>query len=281
MFTIGEFSRITGLTVKTLRFYHEQGVLVPSFIDARTGYRHYDESQIETARVVRFLRELEFSIDEISQLVRSADAEERLLDAMERQRLVLESRMRRIGKAVRLLRQFISDEREVSAMSHSTFEVQEKALSPMLVAGIRMKGRYAECGKAFGRLCRSFGRYLCGKPLLLHYDSEYREEDADFEACVPIRRGKEVEGASVRELPGGRCVSLMHKGPYDQLGRSYALILGYVRDKGYRALTPTREVYIKGPGMIFRGNPKNYLTEIQMLVEGEGSHPTTPAATQT
>ena len=32
MFTIGEFSKITGMTVKTLRFYHEEGLLVPSFI---------------------------------------------------------------------------------------------------------------------------------------------------------------------------------------------------------------------------------------------------------
>ena len=70
---------------------------------------------------------------------------------------------------------------------------------------------------------------------------------------------------AVRELPGGRCVSLLHRGPYDQLGRSYASVLEYVRGKGYEVVLPTREIYHKGPGMIFRGNPKNYLTEIQML----------------
>ncbi|HEX2972276.1 MAG TPA: GyrI-like domain-containing protein, partial [Tepidisphaeraceae bacterium] len=129
------------------------------------------------------------------------------------------------------------------------------------------KGRYSDCGKAFAKLGRSLGRYISGKPLLLHYDTEYREEDADFEACMPLRQRKEVEGISVRELPGGRCVSLIHKGPYDQLGRSYARILDYVKSKGYTIVSPTREIYIKGPGMIFKGNPKNYLTEIQMLVD--------------
>jgi len=84
---------------------------------------------------------------------------------------------------------------------------------------------------------------------------------------MPIRKGNEVEGISVRELPGGRCVSLLHKGPYDELTRSYEKILKYVKDKGYEIQVPCREVFIKGPGMIFRGNPKKYLTEIQMLIE--------------
>ena len=59
LYAIGEFSKITGLTVKALRFYDEQGVLAPSAIDAETGYRYYDENKIETARVIRELRNLE------------------------------------------------------------------------------------------------------------------------------------------------------------------------------------------------------------------------------
>ena len=97
---------------------------------------------------------------------------------------------------------------------------------------------------------------MSGKPLLLHYDTEYREDDADFEACMPVRAGKPADGISIRQLPGGRCVSLMHKGPYDQLGQSYAKVLDYIRAKGCDIESPTREIYHKGPGMIFRGNPK-------------------------
>ena len=43
--------------------------------------------------------------------------------------------------------------------------------------------------------------------------------------------------------------------------------MGHVAEKGYAATLPYREIYLKGPGMLFRGNPKNYLTEIQILVE--------------
>ena len=74
-------------------------------------------------------------------------------------------------------------------------------------------------------------------------------------------------GIAIRQLPGGRCVALLHKGPYDRLGQSYAKVLDYVRGKGYDVQVPTREIYHKGPGIIFRGNPKNYLTEIQLLID--------------
>ena len=268
MFTIGEFSKVTGLTVKTLRFYHEEGLLAPAYVDPQTGYRHYDERQAETARAIAFLRSLEFPVAKIRDLLAGADDDQGLLDAVERHKAVIAEQIKRLRRVARSLDEFISQERQARAMAQDTFDVQEKVLEPTLIAGIRMKGRYSECGKAFGRLGRGFGRFVCGKPLLLHYDQEYKEEDADFEAAMPVRQRKVMDGVSVRKLPGGRCVSLVHKGPYEQLGNSYAKVLRYVKEKGYCPATPTREVYIKGPGMIFRGNPKNYLTEIQILIEG-------------
>ena len=65
MFTIGEFSKISGLTVKTLRFYHDEGILVPRSIDDQTGYRYYGEDQVEAARAITFLRGLELSLADI------------------------------------------------------------------------------------------------------------------------------------------------------------------------------------------------------------------------
>ncbi|MEN8194070.1 MAG: GyrI-like domain-containing protein, partial [Bacteroidota bacterium] len=72
---------------------------------------------------------------------------------------------------------------------------------------------------------------------------------------------------SVRELKGGKCVALIHKGAYDNLSESYKKVFNFVNEKGLKTKLPTREVYIKGPGMIFKGNPNNYLTEIQIFVE--------------
>ncbi|HET6324456.1 MAG TPA: MerR family transcriptional regulator [Planctomycetaceae bacterium] len=266
MFTIGEFSKLSGLTVKTLRFYHEEGLLVPTFVDPDTSYRYYNESQIGTARVIAYLRSLEFPIGDIKQLLVTED-EHGLLDRLERQRSQIKEQIKRLQRTVRSLDQFIAEERQGQAMAQTLEGVTEKNVDALLVAGIRMKGRYNECGKGFGRLGRSFGRLICGKPLMLHYDSEYREDDADFEACLPIRQRKTVEGVSVRELHGVRCVALVHKGPYDLLGRSYAQVFKWIKERNCKVTLPTREVFLKGPGMIFRGNPKNYVTEIQIPIE--------------
>ena len=152
-------------------------------------------------------------------------------------------------------------------MAESTFEIEEKQVEDILVGGIRMKGKYSDCGKAFATLGRKFGRYIRGDAMLLHHDMEYKEDDADFEACLPVEKCESSGEVTVRTLPGGRCVSLLHQGPYDTLGRSYELISKYVNEKHYEIKSPSREIYIKGPGMIFKGNPKNYITEIQMMIE--------------
>jgi DNA-binding transcriptional MerR regulator len=266
--SIGDFSRITGLTVKALRFYHEQGVLTPSYVDEETGYRYYAESKVEAARVIGLLRQLDFTVADIAEILSSHDDDADILEYLQRQNAAVRDKMKHCQQIAAALDQIITQEKEVrTAMKNATFEVQESTVADMLIAGVRMKGKYGDCGKGFAQIGRTFGRHICGKPLLLHYDAEYKEDDADFEACMPIRKGTSTDKVSVRTLPGGRCVTLLHQGPYDDLGRSYAKILGYLQQKGWHAESPTREVYIKGPGMIFKGNPKKYLTEIQMLVK--------------
>ena len=101
----------------------------------------------------------------------------------------------------------------------------------------------------------------------LIYDQEFKENDADFEACVPLKKAKAIAGADVRELVGGHGLTLTHKGPYNEVGPTYERLFKHAKEKGYRVVAPCREVYLKGPGMIFRGNPKNYITDVQILVE--------------
>jgi DNA-binding transcriptional MerR regulator/effector-binding domain-containing protein len=266
VFTIGEFSKISGLTVKALRFYHEQGLLVPSAIDEDSGYRYYDASKVEAARLIRQLRELDFSLAEIREMVQAS--EEGVLQVVKRKRSDVQEELGRLRRIATSLDQFIEQEgKSRSLMATADFQVQEKMLDPMLIAGVRLRGRYCDCGRGFAQIGRQFGRHICGSCLLLHFDCEYHEDDADFEACMPIRKGQSVDGISVRELPGGKCVCLLHQGPYQEMGPAYARVFQYIKQLGYTALLPTREVYLKGPGMIFKGNPKKYLTEIQVLVE--------------
>ena len=278
MFSIGEFSKMTGLTVKALRYYHEQAILTPTHVDEQTGYRYYAASKIETARVIALLRDWDFPVSVVAEILGSYEDEADILDYLEKQKQSLQEAMQQYRKINRSLDQMISKEKEARiVMAKATFEVEEQEIDSLLFAGIRMKGKYSDCAQGFARLGKRFGRYLNGKPFLLHYDNEYKEFDADFEVCMPIRQEKPIhqekneEGISVRELPAAHCVTLLHQGPYGDLGIAYEKIMRYIQAKGLLIEMPTREVYLKGPGMIFQGNPKNYLTEIQMSVQGKAS----------
>lgn len=270
MFSIGEFSKITGLTVKTLRFYHERGLLVPARVERATGYRYYDEGNREAAQVIRALRDLEFPLDDIAAILERCEDDRDAIAFLSNQKDALDKKLKHYRDLVARIDRIIVEQREskeAEMHNRENYEIEEKDIAPQLIAGLRMKGRYSDCGEGFSKLGRRVGRVIAGKAMCLMYDGEYRDEDADFEPAFPIRKAVQAEGIEVRELPGVRCVTLIHRGPYDTLGRSYARLLTYTKKKGYTVNLPTREVYLKGPGMIFKGNPKKYLTEIQLPVE--------------
>lgn len=73
-------------------------------------------------------------------------------------------------------------------------------------------------------------------------------------------------GIEVRTLPEVSCLTLVHRGPYEQLGHSYRRLWTEAKQRGLTLAGPSREVFLKGPGMIFRGDPRRYLTEIQQPV---------------
>ena len=74
---IGDFSRMTHLSVKALRFYHDQGLLEPARIDPATGYRFYDPGQVPVAQVIRRFRDLDMPLDQVKAVLRAPDVETR------------------------------------------------------------------------------------------------------------------------------------------------------------------------------------------------------------
>jgi DNA-binding transcriptional MerR regulator/effector-binding domain-containing protein len=265
-FSIGEFSQITGLSVKTLRFYDEKGLLHPARVDPGSGYRFYNAASVERARMIARLRELQFPLEDIQRALAECEDDAELVAHFQRQLRVIQDRLRADQKTAKALESAIRNEAEAAELAQARrFKVEVKDVPSLVVAGLRMSGRYDECGRGFKTLGRTMGRHIAGKPMCLYYDGEFRDEDANFEPCFPLRREvAPAEGISIRRLPAERCLTLVHQGPYPQLGRSYKVILTEIRQRGLVAALPSREVYLKGPGMIFKGNPKNYLTEIQI-----------------
>ncbi len=154
-------------------------------------------------------------------------------------------------------------------METESTEVNEKEVAAFRAATIRTKGRYMDCGPLIGKIARNFGRWLAGPPFMLVHDPHYKENDADYEVGFPVKGGQSTSETEVKEIPGGRCLFVLHQGPYERLGETYPKIRGYCSERNLEILLPTREVYVKGPGMIFKGDPKKYVTEIQMFLKSE------------
>ena len=263
MYSIGQFSLMTRLSVRTLRKYHENGLLIPDYTDEETGYRYYGEQSIERAQVITGLRSLDFSLKDIQSILQNCSEDDDMLDHLLRQKGSVSSELKRIQDIQSGLELVINQVRDRQSIPGSA-AVQVKEVPAIWIAGLEGKGSWSEIGQLYKSLGRTVGRYIGGSPMSLCMDGEYRDE-ANYEAAFPLR--KEVQIKSLcRKLPGIRCVSVIHQGPYSSIGTSYERGFSYISQHSMNWQTPTREIYHKGPGMIFKGNPAKYITEIQIPV---------------
>jgi DNA-binding transcriptional MerR regulator/effector-binding domain-containing protein len=266
VYSIGEFSKITGITVKALRFYHDKGLLVPDRVHEPSGYRYYSPTIVTRARAILHLKEMMVPLEAIGEILDSYDDEADLLSFFIQHRTQIASQIATLRGVTASLDQIIAQERKAQTMSNcNDFEVEEKDVDTLLIASIRWRGKYGDCGKALSALYSAFGRYACGKPMDLYFDEDHKDDDADIETAIPIRKGTSVPGITVRELPGGKAISLIYKGPYELIGQAYGTLTLYARERQLNYLVPVRQIYRKGPGLIFK-NPKNYLTELLFML---------------
>lgn len=269
MFTIGEFSLISRLSVKTLRYYHDEGILVPDYIDDDSGYRYYKQTSVERAMIITMLRDMDFSINGIREMLSGYTEDLELLEYFEKQQQKLKDKISQAKTAESSLDEIIKSIRRIKMNTKNiNYEILEKQAEDIIFAGFRFKGKYNEVGSAFKKVGRKAGRFINGNGLTLYYDCEYKETEADIETGFPVSKSLKTNGGiDCRILKGGKAVTIIHKGPYESLNKSYERLFTFIEQKKYKSLSPSREVYLKGPGMIFKGNPENYLTEIQVLIE--------------
>lgn len=143
--------------------------------------------------------------------------------------------------------------------------IKVENLEEMQIAGIRFKGSYSETGKYIGLIFKEIKGRAAGAPFSLYYDDEYKEI-ADIEVCVPTNGLIATKDAKARTLPAVKVISTTHIGKYSTLHHAYKALHDYATANGLKTFTPYREVYIKGPRMIFKRNPDKFVTEVILPV---------------
>ena len=212
MLSIGEFSIITRLSVKTLRYYHEQGLLEPDYIDSDSSYRYYRESSVEKAETVTFLRGLDFSINEIRDILGNYSEDGDLRQILEKRRACITEKINRYNEALEKIDFFMKTTADFN-MNDANGNVLEKNIDDMIFAGHRYTGRYQDLGGAFSTVGRAMGRFISGPAMSLDYDGEYMDDSADIEGGFPVSRKTDRKGVDSRVLKGGRALTIVHYGP--------------------------------------------------------------------
>jgi type II secretory pathway component PulF len=102
-YSIGEFSKITNLTPKMLKIYHEMGLLIPAKVDEFSKYRYYNESNFEAANLISFFKQFDFSLAEIKEIVDNQDDELILTELLEKQKDVIKDKITKYNFVIGLI----------------------------------------------------------------------------------------------------------------------------------------------------------------------------------
>ncbi|MDY6794962.1 MAG: helix-turn-helix domain-containing protein [Actinomycetota bacterium] len=189
MFSIGEFSRVSRMSVKTLRFYDEHGLLRPGHIDPGSGYRYYSSVQLGEANLIRLLRSLELPLEDIQSFLRLREGEERR-SLLERHRTRIEERLEGYRSVISSIERMIgSEDRGMKRHVEVKEVVEQDALSTRFLTSL---DTLTECfTKAFEKippLLRERSQNPVGPPCTPYYGEEFDESDIDMEVCIPVGR---------------------------------------------------------------------------------------------
>ena len=246
---IGDFSRATHLTIKTLRHYHRIGLLQPALVDADTGHRRYGTDQIPAAQVIRRLRALEMPLEEIHAVLTTSDPDARnQLIAVHLQRL--EDTLARTRQAAASLRDLLDPPVHATqvAIEHRRMLATPAAA---ISAVVDVRDATAWYQGALGELHALLaaqkitptgpGGAIYANDLFTHQ----RGEATIFVPCnETVRATGRVHALVVPEVD---LAVTVHTGPHNaELDRAYGTLGAYVADHALAIEGPIREYYLIG-----------------------------------
>ncbi|MFH8693736.1 MerR family transcriptional regulator [Streptomyces chartreusis] len=268
--TIGEFSRITHLSIRALRRYHEQDLLVPAEVDPVTGYRYYSPAQVRSALTIRRFRDLDLPLADLRRFLQaesagpsgaSHDTAQQVVTAHLRR---LEDRLGRTQRAVEALRELLDPEAERTATLDVLPAQQVFAVSLDVPEGADLSWY----DTAMRDLDAAAGR----RPVLPaggRYEHELFTEGHGratvyLPADVPLPPGAPDTVRELR-LPRRTAVVATHLGPHDDLDLTYGAVGSFAARNGLRAQSIVEEVYLVGPRDT--DEPDRWRTLVAWLVE--------------
>lgn len=265
MFRIGEFSKLTQVSARMLRYYDETGLLKPAKIDSLTGYRMYSAQQIPILNKIIYLRDSGFNVVEIAAALHDSN-----LAAIEQLNKKSIEIMSNIQAEQQRLKKIEIAKRELSdGRNELYFNISIKEIPGYCVLSIRkeISNYYAE-GKLWKELS-AFAKKnkidISDQTFSIYHDEDYRENNVDVELCAIVSKiGKETDDFKFRcTEPVSMMACTLVYGDFSNISYAYRSFVKWLQENSqYKMKGANRQIVHRGAWN--EENPENYLTEIQI-----------------
>ncbi len=245
--TVGELSRVSYLSVKTLHHYHDIGLLEPVTVDPANGYRRYALDQVPTAQLIRRLRDLEMPIDDVRTVLAATDPAAR--DE------VITGHLRRMEQQLDATRATVASLRTLLEHRHVPGAVSfrlEPARPTLVISGMLVFDDVeAWLGPAYEELhgvVTDLGVAPTGPDGALYHDELFQRGEGLVQAFVPLGapampRRTRTGRATPTELPATALAVSVHEGSFADLDQAYAALGAYLAARSMTTSGPVREHY--------------------------------------
>lgn len=270
MLKIGEFSKLSRISVRLLRQFDEIGLLTPETTDPFTGYRYYSEYQLPIANRVMLLKDIGFTHSAIREVLRCYGDSKALEGCLRLKQAEVWESLREAQRRLRLLDTALERLRKDESMMK--YDVTIKTLPERYVGSVRQTiSGYEREGDLWGVFCEETARMDLqdGEPAFcaaVYHDGEYRETDVDVEIQKTLRGTyTDTEHVKFKTVPAVQVASVTFRGSYDQIGAVNTVIAAWMKDNGYDFAGKSFNIYHVSPRDTM--DPDGFLTEVCYPVE--------------
>ena len=264
MLKIGEFSKLSRVSVRMLRHYDEIGLLKPAVTDRFTDYRYYREDQLPVIGRITAMKDMGFSLSDIVKILDTYDDREQLEKFFSARQKELEALSRDTEHKLTLLDAARKRLRKEEDMSYN---VTIKTIPERYAATVQMTiPRYEDEGMIWGILTEETCRMnlVEADPCLAavtYLDGEYKETDVEMMAWKTVKGNyPDTEHVRFRTLQEETVASCIYKGSYTQITDVYAAVIAWMEANGYESAGPMFNIYHVSPHET--QNPDEFVTEI-------------------
>nr|WP_288828741.1 MerR family transcriptional regulator [uncultured Clostridium sp.] len=265
MLKIGDFSKLSRISIRMLRHYDEIGLMTPRSTDHFTGYRYYSEDQLLKAVRINSLKDMGFSLAAIGEMLKKYDDPVELAKYLEIRRVEVQEEMKESGHRLMLLDTAIQRLRKDElAMNYS---VVLKTMPQRYVASVRaVIPAYNQEGilwKRMGEETRDMNLQMAEPvySLAVFHDHGFIDRDVDVEIQISVKGSYDnTEHVVFKTVPEVEIASAVYKGSYDQITDVNVAVANWVKDNEYEFNGPMFCIYHVSPAQT--QNPEELVTEV-------------------